>query len=157
MLASLAMLALAILPRKITPTTALGYSIGANHPLTAAVLGITITIVRSEMLLRILTLKEAAPIVTAIMMTDTKPILFGKGAGQRSMKQPVVIFLMNAVHLSEGIPPVEGMNTRVRSQWIISSNRPAEEKRAKPLTGTVHSLGIFLMAHRYCHRPRWKS
>ena len=73
------------------------------------------------------------------------------------MKQPTVILRMTAAHLSEGIPPVEGMAMRVRPHWITSSNRPAEERRAEPSTVTVHSLGIFSMAHLYYHRPHWRS
>ena len=108
-----AMLVLVVLPRTIIPTTALGHSIGANCPLNAAVPGITITIISGTIPLRIATLTEAAPIVTGIIVTDTSPILLGRGAGRRIMKQPTVFFLMTTARLSEGIPPVEGMNMRV--------------------------------------------
>ena len=109
--------ALAILPLPMIIMTALQRK-DANRLLTATVPGIAITMLSGAMPLRIATLIEAAPIVIKIIVTDTSPTLMQSGTSRITMKQ--MIFLITKARLSEGIPPVGGMNMTVQLRLITS-------------------------------------
>ena len=165
---SKAMLALEVLPL-ITITridrNALGHSIGANHPLNAAITGITIKHMSGAMPLWIAIPTEAAHMATVMVVTDTSPILLTRGAGRmigHSKIPPAtahitVILPTTAAHPPEDTPPFEGMNMTTYPHLITNSDRQARGNRAVPSTGTVCSLGIFWMAHLHFHQTRWRS
>ena len=128
---------------------ALERRIGANHPLTADAMEITIQGICGVMPQWIA--NRTATMVMVIVATDTSPILLTREAEQIigcSIITPAtlpitVISCTNVPHRPGAIPPVEDRNMKVQPRLVINLSRPVREKRAEPSIGILRILEIF--------------